>query len=125
MRQLFDEPPLLAYERAVRAGINYIIVGPPERRVHEGVEADSIQCRRSCRGFSGTLRFRFTKSAAGNGHRLKGSHRLNADEWLTFFCGYFLQKAIRCQPSGRTHDRGKALNVPTNIVLKATPFQPL
>jgi hypothetical protein len=39
VRQLFDEPPLLAYERAVRAGINYIIVGPPERRVHDGVEA--------------------------------------------------------------------------------------
>ena len=39
VRQIFDEPPLLAYERAVRAGINYIIVGPPERRVHEGVEA--------------------------------------------------------------------------------------
>jgi hypothetical protein len=39
VRQIFDEPPLLAYERAVRAGINYIIVGPPERRVHDGVEA--------------------------------------------------------------------------------------
>ena len=39
VRQLFDEPPLLAYERAVRAGINYIIIGPPERRVHDGVEA--------------------------------------------------------------------------------------
>src|SRR5688572_16839226 len=44
VRQIFDEPPLLAYERAVRAGINYIIVGPPERSVHEGVEArfDSV-----------------------------------------------------------------------------------
>src|SRR5688572_8071726 len=44
VRQLFDEPPLLAYERAVRAGINYIIVGPPERSVHDGVEArfDSV-----------------------------------------------------------------------------------
>ena len=39
VRQIFDEPPLFAYERAVRAGINYIIVGPPERQVHEGVEA--------------------------------------------------------------------------------------
>ena len=39
--------------------------------------------------------------------------------------GYFLQNAIRCQPSGRTQDRGKALKVPTNIVLNATPFQPL
>jgi hypothetical protein len=44
VRQIYDEPPLLAYERAVRAGINYIIVGPPERSVHEGVEArfDSV-----------------------------------------------------------------------------------
>ena len=44
VRQIFDEPPLFAYERAVRAGINYIIVGPPERSVHEGVEArfDSV-----------------------------------------------------------------------------------
>jgi hypothetical protein len=44
IRTIFDEPPLLAYERAVRAGINYIIVGPPERRVHDGVEArfDSV-----------------------------------------------------------------------------------
>jgi hypothetical protein len=44
IRQLFDEPPLLAYERAVKAGINYIIVGPPERSVHDGVEArfDSV-----------------------------------------------------------------------------------
>jgi len=39
IRAIFDEPPLQAYERAVRAGVNYIIVGPPERRVHEGVEA--------------------------------------------------------------------------------------
>ena len=39
VRQIYDEPPLFAYERAVRAGINYIIVGPPERSVHEGVEA--------------------------------------------------------------------------------------
>ena len=44
IRQIFDEPPLLAYERAARAGIDYIIVGPPERQVHEGVEArfDSV-----------------------------------------------------------------------------------
>lgn len=44
IRAIFDEPPLLAYERAVRAGINYIIVGPPERAVHDGVEArfDSV-----------------------------------------------------------------------------------
>ena len=31
IRTIFDEAPLLAYERAVRAGINYVIVGPPER----------------------------------------------------------------------------------------------
>jgi hypothetical protein len=44
IRAIFDEPPLMAYERAVRAGINYIIIGPPERSVHEGVEArfDSV-----------------------------------------------------------------------------------
>jgi hypothetical protein len=44
VRHIFDEPPLFAYERAVRAGISYIIVGPPERRVHDGVEArfDSV-----------------------------------------------------------------------------------
>ena len=44
IRAIYDEPPLLAYERAVRAGINYIIVGPPERSVHDGVEArfDSV-----------------------------------------------------------------------------------
>jgi hypothetical protein len=45
IRQLYDEPPLLAYERAVRAGIDYIIVGPPERAVHPGVEErfDSVK----------------------------------------------------------------------------------
>jgi hypothetical protein len=44
IRQIFDDPPLLAYERAARAGIDYIIVGPPERSVHDGVEArfDSV-----------------------------------------------------------------------------------
>lgn len=39
IRAIFDEPPLLAYERAARAGIGYIIVGPPERAAHDGVEA--------------------------------------------------------------------------------------
>ena len=45
IRQLYDEPPLLAYERAVRANIDYIIVGPEERAVHPGVEErfDSIE----------------------------------------------------------------------------------
>jgi hypothetical protein len=44
IRGIYHEPPLLAYERAVRAGISYIIVGPPERGVHDGVEArfDSV-----------------------------------------------------------------------------------
>lgn len=38
VRAMFDEPALSAYERAVRAGINYVLVGPPERQAHEGVE---------------------------------------------------------------------------------------
>ena len=38
IRLLYDEPPLLAYERAVRAKVNYIIVGPQERDAHPGVE---------------------------------------------------------------------------------------
>ena len=38
IRMLYDEAPLFAYERARRAGINYIIVGPPERDAHPGVE---------------------------------------------------------------------------------------
>ena len=31
IRTIYDEEPLYAYEHAVRAGINYVIVGPPER----------------------------------------------------------------------------------------------
>ena len=44
IRTIYDEPPLFAYERAARAGIGYIIVGPPERSAHGGVEArfDSV-----------------------------------------------------------------------------------
>jgi hypothetical protein len=44
IRTIYDEEPLSAYEHAVRAGINYVIVGPPERAGHEGVEQrfDSI-----------------------------------------------------------------------------------
>lgn len=44
VRLIYDEPPLLAYERASRAGIDYVIVGPPERALHPGVEArfDSV-----------------------------------------------------------------------------------
>jgi hypothetical protein len=38
IRLLYDEPPLLAYERAVRAKVDYIIVGPQERDGHAGVE---------------------------------------------------------------------------------------
>ena len=38
VRTIFDEAPLSAYERARRSGINYIIVGPPERTAHPGVE---------------------------------------------------------------------------------------
>lgn len=38
IRQLFDEPPMAAYERAVRARVNYVLVGPPERAAHPGVE---------------------------------------------------------------------------------------
>jgi hypothetical protein len=36
--KLFDESPLAAYERAVRAHVNYVLIGPPERRAHPGVE---------------------------------------------------------------------------------------
>jgi hypothetical protein len=45
IRQIYDEPPLFAYERAARANISYIIVGPQERAVHPGVEErfDSIK----------------------------------------------------------------------------------
>ena len=44
IRGIFDEVPLSAYERAIRAGINYVLVGPPEREAHPGVEErfDSI-----------------------------------------------------------------------------------
>lgn len=38
IRLIYEEAPLLAYERARRAGVNYIIVGPPERDSHPGVE---------------------------------------------------------------------------------------
>ncbi|MDP3716787.1 MAG: hypothetical protein Q8T13_03370 [Acidobacteriota bacterium] len=37
VRSIFDEPPLSAYERAVRSGINYVLVGPPELDTHPGV----------------------------------------------------------------------------------------
>jgi hypothetical protein len=36
--KMFDESPLAAYERAVRAHVNYVLIGPPERRAHPGVE---------------------------------------------------------------------------------------
>ncbi len=38
IRNMFDESPLAAYERAVRAGVNYVLIGPPEREAHPGVE---------------------------------------------------------------------------------------
>jgi len=38
IRLIYDEQPLLAYERAVRAHVNYILVGPQEREAHPGVE---------------------------------------------------------------------------------------
>ena len=38
VRAIFDEVPLAAYERAVTSGIDYVIVGPPERAAHPGVE---------------------------------------------------------------------------------------
>lgn len=39
IRLIYDEAPLFAYERAVRAGVNYLLVGPPERAAHPDVEA--------------------------------------------------------------------------------------
>ena len=38
IRLIYDEQALLAYERAVRAHVNYILVGPQERDAHPGVE---------------------------------------------------------------------------------------
>jgi hypothetical protein len=38
IRAMFDETPLAAYERAVRAKVNYVLIGPPERAAHPGVE---------------------------------------------------------------------------------------
>jgi len=38
VRTIFDEAPLLAYERAIKNGINYVVVGPPERAAHPDVE---------------------------------------------------------------------------------------
>ena len=35
---MFNEAPLAAYERAVRARVNYILIGTPERAAHPGVE---------------------------------------------------------------------------------------
>jgi len=35
---IFDESPLAAYERAARAKVNYVLIGPPERKAHPGVE---------------------------------------------------------------------------------------
>jgi hypothetical protein len=38
IRNMFEEAPLAAYERAVRARVNYVLIGPPERDSHPGVE---------------------------------------------------------------------------------------
>ena len=38
IRNMFDESPLAAYERAVRARVDYVLIGPPERESHPGVE---------------------------------------------------------------------------------------
>lgn len=38
IRAMFDEAPLAAYERASRARVNYVLIGPPEREAHPGVE---------------------------------------------------------------------------------------
>ncbi len=38
VRAIFDDAPLSAYDRAIRGGINYVLVGPPERTAHPGVE---------------------------------------------------------------------------------------
>jgi hypothetical protein len=45
VRLIYDEPPLLAFERASKAGIDYIVVGPPERTLHPGIEErlDSLE----------------------------------------------------------------------------------
>src|SRR5262249_14469185 len=45
--------------------------------------------------------------------------------WRLLARVYLRANAIRCHPSGRTHARGNALNVPTKSVLKAVPFHPL
>ena len=79
------------------------------RRRIRASKSDSIRFRTRCRSPSRTERSRSTKS----------------DQLQTGDSTYFWQNAIKCQPSGRTSDRGSALKVPTNIVLNATPFQPL
>lgn len=38
IQKLFDEDSLAAYERAKRAGVNYVLIGPPERAAHPGVD---------------------------------------------------------------------------------------
>jgi hypothetical protein len=35
---IFEESPLAAYERAARAKVNYVLIGPQERKAHAGVE---------------------------------------------------------------------------------------
>lgn len=39
IRQIYDEPAAEAYDRARRSGVQFVLVGPPERAAHPGVEA--------------------------------------------------------------------------------------
>lgn len=38
IQKLFDESPLAAYERAAKSKVNYVLVGPPERAAHAGID---------------------------------------------------------------------------------------
>lgn len=44
IRHVYDEPAGEAYDRARRSGVQFVLVGPPERAAHPGVEArlDSV-----------------------------------------------------------------------------------
>jgi hypothetical protein len=57
IRAIFDEAPLLAYERAVKSNVDYVLVGPPERNTHPGVEErfDSIPSQMPLAFKNGTI----------------------------------------------------------------------
>ena len=38
IQKLFEEDAMAAYDRARRAKVNYVLIGPPERTAHPGVE---------------------------------------------------------------------------------------